>query len=206
MQLSDRNIKVLEMHTYNLVCLTVYDFVLHSHCHWIHSDCCFSKPWNFVQKKRIGRGINQPPLGIFLCFVEWVELVLHLLWISLRAFQASLLQSVDHIVEQLRCWTRDREVWGLIPKVPVICKKPWASFESTLPLATQQSWVPAAYIQCWQTIAVVFCTNLTWRTDSLMNIAYISGPKQIFTSSLKMSSLWMDYINKHHTNRKFVAI
>ena len=54
----------------------------------------------------------------------------------------------------VKLWTQDlvfgkSRVWGSIPTAPVTYKKSWASFESTLHLASQQKWVPGAQIKCW---------------------------------------------------------
>ena len=58
---------------------------------------------------------------------------------------------MEHVVEWLRHWTQDLGVWGSIPAALVMCAKPWASFESTLPLSTQQWWVHDPWLdqQCW---------------------------------------------------------
>ena len=58
---------------------------------------------------------------------------------KMRAWIYSLCSHiVESMVKQLMCWIRDLEVWSLIPVVPIRFKKPWARFESTLPMDTLQ--------------------------------------------------------------------
>ena len=77
-------------------------------------------------------------------YISWI-----LSWFS--DLFLSVYLCVDCMAERLRRWTRDPRVWGLIP-TGVMCAKPWASFESTVPLSTQQWLVTGAWFKVGSTV------------------------------------------------------